>query len=70
MNNTPKLKNDPLPETVHEAVRYFADGDNAFNFMVRLRWPRGVCCPTCESEDVRFLEKLSAASGSIPTPSE
>jgi transposase-like protein len=44
-----------LPETLHEAVRYFSTGDNAFNFMVSLRWPKGVCCPRCGSERVLFI---------------
>ncbi len=42
-----------FPETLIEAVRYFADPDNAFNFLVELRWPNGVKCPRCGSEDVR-----------------
>lgn len=43
------------PETLIEAVKYFAEGDNALNFMVKLRWPDGVVCPTCGSTDVRFI---------------
>lgn len=45
-----------LPETLHEAVKYFAKGDNAFKFMVKLRWPEGVCCPRCSSSEVRFVK--------------
>lgn len=45
-----------LPETLLEAVTYFAKGDNAFKFMVNLRWPDGkVCCPRCHTDQVRFV---------------
>ena len=43
------------PTTLMEAVRYFADPDVALDFMVELRWPNGVVCPTCGSDDVRFI---------------
>ena len=51
-----KHRND-LPQTLVDAIRYFSDPDVCFAFMVELRWPEGVTCPTCGSEDVRFLEK-------------
>src|SRR5215470_14206204 len=44
-----------LPRTLLEAVRYFAEPDTSLNFMVALRWPNGVACPTCGRTDVRFL---------------
>lgn len=45
-----------LPKTLQEAVRYFADPQNAHDFIVSLRWPNGeVTCPTCGSKDVSFL---------------
>jgi transposase-like protein len=43
------------PQTLIEAVRYFADPDTTLRTMVELRWPEGVTCPTCGSKDVRFL---------------
>jgi transposase-like protein len=44
------------PETLIEAVRYFADQDRALAFMVAIRWPDGnVECPTCGSKQVMFL---------------
>lgn len=46
-----------LPETLHEAIIYFSKGDNAHNFMVKLRWPDGkACCPRCGTSDVRFVK--------------
>ena len=49
-------RND-LPQTLVDAIRYFSDPDVCFAFMVELRWPAGVTCPTCGRQDVRFLEK-------------
>jgi len=46
-----------FPETLAEAVRYFADPDKAFAFMTSLRWPDGkVCCPVCSCERTSFLK--------------
>jgi transposase-like protein len=50
MNKTPTA-----PKTLQEAIRYFADPDTCLAFMVEIRWPNGVTCPTCESREVRFL---------------
>lgn len=45
-----------LPETLSEAVQYFADKERAFAFMCSLRWPDGkICCPKCGNERVSFL---------------
>lgn len=43
------------PQTLVEAIRHFADPDVALLTMVSLRWPDGVCCPTCGRADVRFI---------------
>jgi hypothetical protein len=34
------------PKTLQQAIIYFANPDNALAYMVKLRWPRGVECPT------------------------
>lgn len=44
------------PKTLVEAIRHFADPDVALATMVELRWPNGVCCPTCGRSDVRFVK--------------
>jgi transposase-like protein len=45
-----------VPKTLHEAIRYFADPQNAQAFVIWMRWPDGVVkCPTCGSEEVSFL---------------
>jgi hypothetical protein len=52
MENAPPLSE---PQTLIEAIRYFADPDVALRTMVELRWPDGVHCPTCGRTDVRFI---------------
>jgi transposase-like protein len=44
------------PQTLVEAIRHFADPDVTLDTMVQLRWPNGVCCPTCGRTDVRFIK--------------
>jgi transposase-like protein len=45
------------PETLQEAIKYFADFENCWKFMVDLRWPdKVVRCPRCDSERVAWLE--------------
>ena len=39
------------------AIRYFGDADKCHEFMVGMRWPRGVRCPRCDSKDVGKLVK-------------
>src|ERR1022692_369751 len=43
------------PQTLQEAIVYFASPDNCLNYLARKRWPNGVTCPTCGSQDVIFL---------------
>ena len=45
------------PKTFLEAVRYFADADSCLQFLVALRWPRGVKCPQCGSQKLTWLAK-------------
>ena len=41
------------PETLLEAINWFADFENCQKFMVELRWPDGnVKCPHCGSDNV------------------
>jgi transposase-like protein len=43
------------PKTLQQAILHFGDPDNCFNYMVNLRWPDGVSCPSCGRKDVRFI---------------
>src|SRR5437868_4217332 len=46
----------PYPNTLVEAIRYFADPDVAQDFMVKMRWPDGkVRCPRCGSEGAAYF---------------
>lgn len=49
-----KAENE-FPETLQNAFQFFANEENAFAFMVRLRWPHGVSCPRCGSGEVRRI---------------
>ena len=50
-NNTPNL-----PNSLVEAVRYFADVDRCFEFVKSLRWTDGeVACPRCGGADPIFI---------------
>ncbi|HXW50973.1 MAG TPA: IS1595 family transposase, partial [Candidatus Acidoferrales bacterium] len=42
----------PFPRTLLEAVRYFADLDVARGFLAHLKWPDGITCPSCASQDI------------------
>lgn len=48
------MSNEPL--TLTDAIRHFADPDVTLATMVGLRWPEGVCCPTCGATDVHFIK--------------
>jgi hypothetical protein len=47
------------PNTLQEAILYFADPANCREYLVARRWPNGVECPRCGSKDVLFLEKYN-----------
>ncbi len=48
--------NAATPTTLIDAIRFFSDPDTCLNFMVAIRWPDGVTCPTCGSTEVGFLK--------------
>jgi transposase-like protein len=44
------------PQTLSEAIRFFADPDAAFQTIMQLRWPDGnVTCPRCGGEKPLFI---------------
>src|SRR5438105_10559953 len=47
------------PKTLQEAILYFADPVNCREYLVVRRWPNGVTCPRCGSQNVLFLEKYN-----------
>ncbi len=52
MNNTVMV-----PESLLQAITYFADPDVALTTFVAFRWPDGVAvCPACQSKETGFLK--------------
>src|SRR5579872_6354601 len=47
------------PNTLQEAILYFADPDNCRGYLVAHRWPKGVTCPRCSSDSVIFQPKYN-----------
>lgn len=43
------------PRTLREAIVYFSNPDRCHEFMVALRWPKGVVCPTCGDKEPQFI---------------
>ncbi len=45
------------PQTLQQAINYFADPQRAHDYIVALRWPNGIACPRmgCGSADVHFI---------------
>ena len=46
------------PETLIDVMRQFADPEVAHDFMVELRWPNGVACPTCGLTEPSWLPSV------------
>jgi len=56
MSKKKVIGNGEFPETLHAAIRYFANEDRALEFMKTIRWPDGVVrCPRCHHKDVCFI---------------
>lgn len=50
------LKTPAAPESLSEAIKFFADKDNAFRTIVQLRWPDGnIACPRCGGTAPHFI---------------
>lgn len=43
------------PKTLMEAIAFFSNSDNAFDYSVPMRWPNGVACPRYGCVKVSFL---------------
>ncbi len=62
------VKETPAPKTLLEAIRYFSDPERCHEFMVSIRWPKGVACPSCGRKDVRYIStrRLWECKGAHP----
>jgi transposase-like protein len=47
------------PRTLQQAIIYFSNATNCREYVVVRRWPKGVICPRCGSENVAFQEKYN-----------
>jgi transposase-like protein len=47
------------PTTLQEAVVFFSDTDNCREWILPRRWPNGVICPRCGSQNVSFMPKYN-----------
>lgn len=47
------------PKTLQAAILYFADPVHCREYLVARRWPKGVSCPRCGSQNVLFMEKYN-----------
>jgi transposase-like protein len=47
------------PTTLQEAIIYFSDPINCREYLVERRWPNGVTCPRCGSQNVIFQPKYN-----------
>lgn len=47
------------PTTLQEAILFFSNPVNCREYLVARRWPKGVSCPRCGSQNVLFLEKYN-----------
>jgi transposase-like protein len=45
-----------LPQTLQQAIRYFADPEVCLTFVANLRWPEGAVCPRCSAKKPRFIQ--------------
>lgn len=48
--------NSPFPQTLQQAILYFADPDVCLEFVAKMRWTDGVTCPHCQSKNVGFIK--------------
>jgi transposase-like protein len=47
------------PNTLQDAILFFANPDNCREYLIAHRWPNGVTCPRCGSTNVLFQRKYN-----------
>src|SRR5438094_3838259 len=57
-----------FPKTLVDAIKHFANPQVAHDFVVSMRWPKGVKCPRCGSRKVSFTanRRVWTCSGKCP----
>ena len=56
------------PNTLQDAIVYFASPDNCREYLVAHRWPDGVTCPRCGSRKFCSVRSTTAGSAARSTP--
>jgi transposase-like protein len=46
-----------VPKTLTEAIVFYSDDQNCLDFIVKMRWPNGICCPRCGDMNVTLVER-------------
>ena len=46
---------DDTPQTLQQAIQFYADRDRCEQTLAEVRWPNGVSCPHCGSDTVTYL---------------
>jgi transposase-like protein len=49
------MAENTTPQTLQQAVLYYSDKDVCQRLLAEARWPDGVKCPYCGSDDVSYL---------------
>ena len=50
------MKQHELPQSLLDAIRYFANPDMCVEFVASMRWPEGTICPHCGGNKVSYLK--------------
>lgn len=44
-----------VPQTLKDAIEYFANPDTCLEYVAQMRWQEGVACPHCQTKKVSFI---------------
>ena len=50
------MKDEKIPKSLMQAIRYFSNPDICVEFVAAMRWPDGAVCPWCDSQNNGFLK--------------
>ena len=59
------MNKEELPESLLQAVTFFADEGRAHDFFVAMRWPEGVRCAHCDSLAIGKLVLSKTKKGTV-----
>ena len=54
------MESDPTkPQTLQEAIIYYASEENCLAEMIKMRWRNGICCPRCGDTAVTHIKRIT-----------